>query len=220
MEDSSGIFQRILFNIRWKKLDALLGWYWILYYRAIGMEVGKKTRLYKMYVTWPHQVSIGASCCLEHHLYFHFDGIYKKGPSITLGNNVFVGNGCEFNIREAISIGHDCLIGAGCKFIDHDHGFLSREIAIRVQSTGQQKAIVIGDDVWLGANVIVLKGITIGRGAVVAAGAVVTMPIPDFEIWGGVPAKCIGKRPNTIHSALNLPSQAVDSLEGAPLTLD
>jgi acetyltransferase-like isoleucine patch superfamily enzyme len=58
----------------------------------------------------------------------------------------------------------------------------------------RQKKIIIGENVWLGCNVAVLKGANIGDGAVVAAGAVVTKSIPPYEIWGGVPAKKIGER--------------------------
>jgi acetyltransferase-like isoleucine patch superfamily enzyme len=54
---------------------------------------------------------------------------------------------------------------------------------------GIEKEIVIGSNVWIGCNVVVLKGVGIGNSAVVAAGAVVTKSIPPYEIWGGVPAK-------------------------------
>ena len=57
--------------------------------------------------------------------------------------------------------------------------------------------IVLEEDVWLGANVIVLKGARIARGAIIAAGAVVTSDVPTFEIWGGVPAQKIGQRPTS-----------------------
>ena len=60
------------------------------------------------------------------------------------------------------------------------------------QST--EASIVIEDDVWLGVNVAVLKGITIASGAVIAAGAVVAKSVPANEIWGGVPARKIGER--------------------------
>lgn len=53
---------------------------------------------------------------------------------------------------------------------------------------------VIGDDVWIGANAVILRGVNIGDGAVIAAGAVVTRNVPKYEIWGGVPAKKIGER--------------------------
>ena len=59
---------------------------------------------------------------------------------------------------------------------------------------GIEKAISIGNDVWLGCNVIVLKGVEIGDGAIIGAGAVVTKSILPNEIWAGVPAKKIGER--------------------------
>lgn len=54
--------------------------------------------------------------------------------------------------------------------------------------------VVIGDDVWLGARVMVMPGVTIGDGAIIAAGAVVTKDIPAFAIAAGVPAKVVGER--------------------------
>ena len=59
---------------------------------------------------------------------------------------------------------------------------------------GVAAPVVLRDHVWIGANAVILKGVEIGRGAVVAAGAVVTKNIPPNEIWGGVPAKKIGER--------------------------
>lgn len=65
-----------------------------------------------------------------------------------------------------------------------------------IRQPGRKEPIVIVADVWIGANAVILRGVTIGRGAIVAAGAVVTRSVPEFEIWGGVPAKKLGVRPN------------------------
>jgi acetyltransferase-like isoleucine patch superfamily enzyme len=156
------------------------------------MKVGSKTLIPKVYITWPQQIAIGKNCTLEQNIYFKFDGIWKPGPSIVIGNHVFVGFGCEFNIRASIVVGDHSLIASGCKFIDHDHGIQQGEL-MRKQH-GPEQPIEIGSDVWLGCNIVVLKGVNIGDGAVVAAGAVVTKSIPRNEIWGGVPAKKIGDR--------------------------
>ena len=164
------------------------------WWRVLGMKIGAGTLLPKVYATWPHQVSLGKSCVLEHDLYFKFDGIYAPGPSILIGDRVFLGFGCEFNARRRIEIGADCLIASGCKFIDHDHGTVRGDIPMRAQTTGAEAEIVLEEDVWLGVNVVVLKGVRIGRGAIVAAGAVVTTSIASHEIWGGIPAKKIGER--------------------------
>ncbi len=161
-------------------------------YKFLGMKVGKGTFLPIIGVSWPHQISIGNYCRLENGISFKFDGIYKDGPNIIIENNVFLGANVEFNIRKKISIGADCLIGSNCKFIDHDHGFKLNEL-IRSQG-GTEQAIYIGKDVWLGSNVIVLKGVTIGDGAIIGANSLVNKTIPANEIWAGNPIKFIKKR--------------------------
>jgi acetyltransferase-like isoleucine patch superfamily enzyme len=101
---------------------------------------------------------------------------------------------CEFNIRLRISVGRSTLIASGCKFIDHDHGFSTRSTPMAIQ-TGAEAAIVIEQDVWIGANAVVLKGVKIGQGAIIAAGSVVTKSVGPFEVWGGTPAKKLKDRP-------------------------
>lgn len=157
-----------------------------------GMKIGKGTYMPKTYITWPHQVVIGENCNLEHMIYFKYDGIWSKGPSIVIEDEVFIGFGCEFNINYGIKISKHSNIASGCKFIDHNHG-TKTGLLIGPQPSIKGK-IVIGKDVWLGCNVVVLKGVTIGDGAVVAAGAVVNTSIPSNEIWGGIPAKFIKTR--------------------------
>jgi len=186
------LFQQGLFVIRFRWLLKIRRFFRNTWFSALGMKIGEGTFLPRLYVTWPHQVIIGKNCNIEHNVYFHFDGIWQKGGSINIGNNVFIGANCEFNIREGIDIGNDTLIASGCRFVDHDHGLNANNL-IRKQE-GVDKAIRVGADVWFGCNVVVLKGVEIGNGAVIAAGAVVTKSIPQFEIWGGVPAKKIGNR--------------------------
>jgi acetyltransferase-like isoleucine patch superfamily enzyme len=173
-------YQKLLSKIRKLKLSFL------------GMKIGSGTVLSKIYITWPHQVRLGNNCILEQNIYFKFDGLWKSEPSIIIGDKVFLGTGCEFNIRQGITIGENTLVASGCRFIDHDHGTNINQI-MRVQH-GPEKAINIGHDVWLGCNVVVLKGVEIGDGAIVAAGAVVTKSILQNEIWAGVPARKIGDR--------------------------
>ena len=143
-------------------------------------------------MSWPNQVLIGNNCIIESGVIFKYDGVWAKGQSIKIGDMVFVGRNCEFNINCSITINSYASISSGCKFIDHDHGIKLGELIGPQASV--KKEIIIEEDVWLGVNVVVLKGVIIGKGAVVAAGAVVNKTIPSNEIWGGVPAKKIGLR--------------------------
>lgn len=187
----SALFSRAIFKLRYGLFD-LIGNLRAIYWRMLGMAIGKNTKVPKLFVTWPHQVLIGNNCQLEHHIYFHYDGIYKSGPSIKIGDNCFIGSSCEFNVRSAVLIGNNCLIASGCRFIDHDHNISGT--GAFPQMDGVEAEIVVQNNVWIGAIVIVLKGVTINEGAVIAAGAVVTKSVPMNEIWAGVPAKKVGQR--------------------------
>ncbi len=92
-----------------------------------------------------------------------------------------------------IFIGRDVIIGPNVVLRASDHRFSDPRVPVRTQGHAAG-TIRIGDDVWIGANVVVLPDVNIGRGAVVAAGAVVTKSVSDYTIVGGVPAREIGKR--------------------------
>ena len=176
------------------------------WWQTQGAHFGTRTRVPPIEMSWPHQVSVGSDCTLESDILFKFDGIWQVGPAIVIGDRSFVGRGCEFNIRQRLEIGCDALIASGCKFIDHDHGYaLGRPMNVQ---NGKEAAIVVGDDVWLGVNVVVLKGVRIARGAIVAAGAVVTKSVGENEIWGGVPARKIGHRAEMDSVAQTVPAAA------------
>lgn len=188
----SHLIQQSLFVFRFRYFKRIHSCIRKKFFQMQGMKVGSGVSIPKLYTTWPHQVSLGKNCILEHSIYFKYDGIWTQGPSIIIGDDVFIGSGCEFNIKESIVIGDNCLIASGVRFVDHDHG-LSLEFLMNTQSC-PSASIVVENNVWIGANVCVLKGVEIQSGAVVAAGAVVTKSISKNEIWGGVPAKKIGER--------------------------
>ncbi|BAU55377.1 acyltransferase [Mucilaginibacter gotjawali] len=188
----SYFFDQTIFVLRFRYLKKVSSWLKRKFWMVMGMKIGKGTFIPKLHVTWPHQVAIGHNCKIEQDVYFKFDGIWKAGPAIVIGNNVFIGANCEFNISESISIGNDCLIASGSRFIDHDHG--TKLNKLMRQQPAKHGPIVIGNDVWIGCNTTVLKGVGIGDGAIIAAGAVVTKSVLPNEIWAGVPAKKIGER--------------------------
>lgn len=156
------------------------------------MCVGDGVRFSKLVVTWPHKVSLGKQCSLEHGIYFNAAGGHSAGVVIDIGEGTFIGSNCEFNAIESISIGKNCLIASGSRFIDHNHG---TELGTPMKLQPEISApIHVGSDVWIGTNCVVLKGVTIGDGAIVAAGSIVTKPVEPYTIVGGVPARLIRVR--------------------------
>ncbi len=180
------------FLFRYKVLNRLRNSLRINWYRLRGVRISRGAQIGPCKFNWPHKVAVGEDCIIEHNVFFKYDGPYSSGPSIIISDKTFIGNSCEFNISGSIKIGHTCLIASGCKFIDHDHG-VAKDVPINIQRA-VVAPIEISDEVWLGVNVVVLKGVRIGRGAVVAAGSVVTRDVGEYEIVGGIPAKFLRKR--------------------------
>jgi acetyltransferase-like isoleucine patch superfamily enzyme len=118
--------------------------------------------------------------------------IEATGGQIVIGQNVFINRNCQMVSMASIEIGDDCIIANNVSFFDHDHNYFDDARSFCKQ--GFTKApIKVGDNVWLGSGVTVLKGVCIGSNTVIAAGSVVTKDIPSGEIWGGVPARYIKK---------------------------
>lgn len=113
-------------------------------------------------------------------------------PEITIGNNFYMNVGCH--IQGEIIIGNDVQIGPKTVIWGRDHGIVKGEL-IRKQPR-VKRSIRIGNDVWIGANATILKGVCIGNGAVIGAGSVVTRDIPENAIAVGNPAKVIKYRDN------------------------
>lgn len=165
--------------------------------RLRGMRIGTGTRMPRALIPWPHQVRLGAHCTLQPDIFFNFSHYWTPGPSMIFGDRVFIGLGCEFNIRDRITVGDDCLIASGCTFVDSNHG---RDASASMNAQPLQTApITLGRNVWIGAQCVVLKGVHIGDHAVIGAGSVVTRSIPAGETWAGVPARCITTATSTAH---------------------
>jgi acetyltransferase-like isoleucine patch superfamily enzyme len=113
------------------------------------------------------------------------------GPhaSLQIGDRVGI-SGAAIYCSERITIGNDVLIGANCLIYDTDfHPISARDrLAGKPPLTG---AVEIGDGVWLGANVTVLKGVAIGARTVVAAGSIVTKSLPEDCVAAGIPARFV-----------------------------
>lgn len=110
---------------------------------------------------------------------------------ISMGDNSGIGDDCVFIGK--VSIGDHVLMGPKCAFIASNHKFRDKSKLIKYQGE-IDKEIVVGSDCWIGYGCIVLAGVTINEGAVIAAGSVVTKDVPQYSVVAGVPAKVIGWR--------------------------
>ena len=102
------------------------------------------------------------------------------GAVLSVGDNTGMNYNCIIVARKSVTIGKDCTFGPNVMIFDHDHDF--KESDIMNGGVFKEKEIAIGNNVWIGANVIILKGVTIGDNTVVAAGTVVTEDIPTNSV--------------------------------------
>jgi acetyltransferase-like isoleucine patch superfamily enzyme len=116
-----------------------------------------------------------------------------RDAEVWMGDRAYVGHRCLLYGHGGIRVGRDVLMANDVQLICGNHTFARRDLPIRAQPT-VERPIVIEDDVWLGASAIVLGGVTVGRGSVVGAGAVVTHDLPPYSIARGVPAQVVGMR--------------------------
>ena len=118
----------------------------------------------------------------------HLEANFFKPSGITIGHDTIVGYRSFLDGRGKLAIGSHVDIASEVLIYTDEHNVNSADFG------NSFAPVKISDYVFIGPRAIILPGVTIGRGAVVAAGAVVTKSIPDFEIWGGVPAKKISLR--------------------------
>ncbi|HEY5856940.1 MAG TPA: sugar O-acetyltransferase [Aldersonia sp.] len=108
------------------------------------------------------------------------------GKNITLGKRVFINSGCRFQDQGGVVIGDDCLIGHNVVLATLNH-----DLSASRRTDMHPAPILIGRNVWIGANVTVLPGVTIGDNAVVGAGSVVTKDVPADSVVVGSPARVV-----------------------------
>lgn len=164
-----------------------------------SLQIRGRMRMFILTKITRNQVVIGDNCSINSALYANPIGGDKqccftilKGGKITLGNNVAISNSAIVSSAE-IKIDDNVCVGAGCKIYDTDFHSVYPQKRLNGNIDINKKSIHICKNVFIGAHSIVLKGVTIGEGAVVGAGSVVTKNIPNYEIWAGNPAKFIRK---------------------------
>jgi len=181
----------------------------------IALQIGRDQIVSFLYVLWLRALGarIGRACCFRGRLELKGDPrriligdrvlfrgdvclwTHDDGPGhgrIEIGDQVALGHRMTINSYERITIGPGCMFGDSCYIQDNDHG---TEPGIRILDQPSHGAgITIGADVWFGAFVIALKGVSVGDHSVVGAGSVVVKSIPAGVIAVGVPCRPIRRR--------------------------
>jgi acetyltransferase-like isoleucine patch superfamily enzyme len=132
-------------------------------------------------------ITIGKCCLLQ-----SFISLHSRGDFIEIGDRVGINSFCYIDGHGGVTIGNDVQFGPGVKLASN-HLIPPRGETISAQPM-EKKGIRIGDDVWIGANAVILDGVTIGKGCVIGANAVVNKDIPEYSVAVGVPAKVIRQR--------------------------
>lgn len=120
----------------------------------------------------------------------HMAGKFFSLKNLEIGEDTIIGYGCFIDGRDKVSIGSHADIASEVMIYNSEHDLSSPDFHATLAP------VTIGDYVFIGPRVIIMPGVNIGKGSVVAGGAVVTKDVPDFAIVGGVPAKVIGERSN------------------------
>ena len=134
----------------------------------------------------PLLAHVGEGVNIEHGAYF------GRGDKVSLGDRS--GIGVNARLHGPVTIGADVMMGPDVVIIAMNHGFADVDVPMIDQGHDAAQGVTIGNDVWIGTRVVILAGVTVGDGAVIGAGSVVTKDVPAYTIVAGNPAKVIRDR--------------------------
>lgn len=185
-------------------------WFYPLLFDEIGEGVifGRN-----VVIRHPHQIRIGNNVVIDENCLLTADGIdgigltirdnvilsrntilMAKGGRLEIGENSNIGSGCFVGTTNRLTLGKNVLVAHNGYIGGGRYSYERLDVPIMNQEMVSKGEQTIGDNVWLGANVIVLDGVDVGRECVIGAGAVVTKSVPDYSIAVGVPARVIRSR--------------------------
>ena len=114
---------------------------------------------------------------------------------VVIGRGSYINSGCVIYTGNGVHIGDDCAIAANCTFAATNHEYARRDMTIKAQRFRPSKGgILLEDDVWIGANCVILDGAILRQGCVIGAGSVVRGEVPAYSIHVGNPLRLVGWR--------------------------
>lgn len=111
----------------------------------------------------------------------YFKVIIEPNSILEIGNNVFFNNGCSVNVHKEVKIGDDCIFGENVKIYDHNHLYKNKQILIKDQGF-LSEPIFIGNNCWIGSNVVILKGVSIGDNCIIGAGNTIYKSVKNNSV--------------------------------------
>jgi acetyltransferase-like isoleucine patch superfamily enzyme len=146
-----------------------------------------------VHVVKPRYIRIGDNVTIGRNadLFVHPNDPDTREAIIEIGNNVHIGTNNIIGARKKILFEENVLLGPHVMIGDHTHGYEDIEVPVKFQAVTEPGPVRIERDCWIGANVLILPNVTIGRHAVVGANAVVNRSIPPYSVAVGVPARVI-----------------------------
>ena len=180
-------------NLLIQKTDAAMRRLRMTWFRLLGMQLGSGAHLRRVKVTGNCQdIRIGANTYLDDYLVLQVSGPPNGKIKIEIGANCGFNRFSVIDACEHVVIGDRTRVGPSVFITDHDHGILTAQTTKALLLKGEPT--MIGEDVWLGAGVKILKGVTIGDCCIVGAESIVTKDLPPNSIAVGIPAKVIRQR--------------------------
>lgn len=161
---------------------------WITFFKIFGVKISFSTQFIKkpFILGYLNNISIGKKCSIHENVKI----LVNKEGKINIGNNTLISTNCNINAGVGkITIGDNVMIAANSYIINNDHEIyqnLSPKLSGHIT-----RNIIIEDNVWIGANCVILKGVKIGEGAIIGAGSIVTKDIKPYSINVGNPCKMI-----------------------------
>ena len=140
-----------------------------------------------------HKCTIGNNVTFQDNVKVDcFGNLSYLSEGFHIGNEVGISHNTYIQVRGRVVIEDNVIIGPNSMIISENHLFANTELPINRQGVSR-KGVTIKYGSWIGCGVIILDGVTIGRNSVIAAGALVSKDVPDFEVHGGIPAKLLKK---------------------------
>jgi carbonic anhydrase/acetyltransferase-like protein (isoleucine patch superfamily) len=161
-------------------------------FKAYCKEYGRgvRTDVYIHWIMGKGDIIIGDDVCVDGKSSFAFSPRFAERPTLRIGSHTQVGGGCTIAVAKQVTIGRHCLLAGGIWIADSNGH--STDPAARLAGLPPRpeeiRPVTIGDNVWIGSNAMILPGVTVGDGSVIAAHSVVRSDVPPYSIVAGNPA--------------------------------